>query len=289
MKLAAWMFILVFILACQSLKTKPQKLPVHGHRGSRGTHPENTLPAFEEAVAAGADVLELDLHLSKNDIAFVSHDHLIPKELCKDSKGKRIHAAIPIRSLTDKQLKRYDCGSLKNPRFGAQKAVPGTKMPTLNEVLEWTSKNAPQIEFNIETKMDATNPAMNPDPKHFAEVVIAVLKKYGVIEKSILQSFDFRTLTEAKKIEPSLRLSALVEREKNFCELAEKAGAQFASPYHILLTSSEVALCHAKNIQVVPWTLNTESEWSAALDMNVDGIITDYPRRLKVFLTGNPA
>lgn len=281
----------IFVVSCHSISTRSGAeggLLVHGHRGSRGTHPENTLPAFREAVAAGANALELDMHLSKDDVIFIAHDSVVSGKLCRDANGKKVSVPIPIRSLTAKQLKRYDCGSVKNPLFPEQQQVKGTPMPTLEELLDWVSKNAPQVDLNIETKMDAANPSMNPEPKFFVEKMLELLHKYHLVDRSILQSLDFRTLVEAKKLEPSLRLSALVEFDKNFCELTKKTEAQIASPDFKLVTPEEVARCHAQGIQVLPWTVNTEKDWKLALADGVDGIITDYPRKLKAFLKSIP-
>ena len=76
------------------------KVVVHGHRGSRGTRPENTLPAFEEGARVGADFLELDVHLSKDDVPIVSHDPVISGKLCRDEHGNIVKTPTRIRDLT---------------------------------------------------------------------------------------------------------------------------------------------------------------------------------------------
>src|SRR4029077_9600831 len=127
-------------------------------------------------------------------------------------------------------------------------------------------------------------PSDNPDPKFFASAVIDLLRRYSLVDRSILQSFDLRTLVEAKRLEPKLRLSALFETERNFCELTEKAGAQIASPDFHLVTASNVRFCHGRRIQVAPWTVNQPSDWRRLIDWGVDGIITDYPAKLVTYL-----
>lgn len=256
---------------------------IHGHRGSRGTHPENTLPSFEEAVKAGADVLELDLQLTKEDIPVVSHDPEIGK-LCRDEKGVAVITPISIRSLTYDQIQKYDCGSMQNPRFPEQSPIPGTRIPSLETFLVWAKKHAPRLEYNIETKMTAPSPELVADPKLFAEKVIAVLKKHGAIQKTILQSFDFRTLRAAHVSEPKLRLSCLFENSKSFCDATVAENGSFASPNWEYVTAEEVAKCHKNKVKVVPWTANTEEAWNHLLQVKVDAIITDYPRKLVSFL-----
>lgn len=277
----------MILAACQSTAPKKDlsKIQVHGHRGSRGTHPENTIPGLQEAVASGAEILEFDLHLTKDGVPVLSHDARIAEGICADNKGKAVSKKGPfLNRLTLKQVKAYDCGAFQNPRFKEQTPIKGTKIPTLEEVLIWANKEAPTLQLNIETKMDHEDKKMNSDPEVFAKSVITILKKHNALERTILQSFDFTTLNAARKMEPALRLSALWEFEKKFCDETKKLGFPYASPYHELLTKEQVDACHAAGIQVAPWTLNDEATWTKAVDLGVDSIITDYPRKLKAFL-----
>ena len=91
--------------------------------------PENTIPAFEHAIAVGADVLELDLGVTRDKILVVSHDPALDSSICKGWPHR-----TPIRLLSFNQLKKVDCGSLKNPEFPKQKPVPGAQIPSLDEV-----------------------------------------------------------------------------------------------------------------------------------------------------------
>ena len=100
----------------------------------------------------------------------------------------------------------------------------------------------------------------------------------------MIQSFDFRTLMEAKKLEPSLQLSALFEKPESVCKVTHNMGVRVASPRFSLVTPGMVEECHKLGVEVHPWTLNEESDWRKAVSMGVDGIITDYPRKLVSFL-----
>jgi glycerophosphoryl diester phosphodiesterase len=281
-------------LSCTLLLTLPsgrgyastdKTIVVHGHRGSRGTHPENTLAAFEEALRAGAQVLELDLQLNRDGVIVVSHDAVITSHLCKNADGSPLDTTLAIHDLSLPQIASFDCGSIKNPRFPDQQPVPGSHIPTLESVIAWAKKNASNVEFNMETKMEAPKKEWVADPGVFAKKVVELLRKHGMTHKTILQSFDFRTLREAKKLEPQLRLSFLFESKADFCGIASQGGGQFISPYFDLLSENDVKNCHAKAVKVAPWTLNTEKEWKRAIAIGVDGIITDYPRRLISFLS----
>src|SRR5688572_20870466 len=113
------------------LAMKTGTMEVQGHRGARALFPENTLPAFEHALNAGAHTLELDVVVTKDDRVVVSHDPHVNPELCLAPGGARLTKPIAIRSLTLAEVQTYDCGSLPNPRFPKQKRVPNTKMPSL--------------------------------------------------------------------------------------------------------------------------------------------------------------
>src|SRR5688572_12645390 len=92
------------------------KILVHGHRDARAILPENTMPAFEYAIKAGVDVLELDLAVTKDNVVVVSHDPTINPVICTGPKAR-----AAIRELTVAELKKYDCGALKNPVYPKQK------------------------------------------------------------------------------------------------------------------------------------------------------------------------
>ena len=84
--------------------------------------PENTIPAFEYAIGAGVDVLELDMAVTKDDVLVVSHDPLLNPEICTGPGAPRA-----IRTLTLRELRQWDCGALRNPRFPKQTPIPGAR------------------------------------------------------------------------------------------------------------------------------------------------------------------
>src|SRR5260370_33091790 len=126
---------LVLILGGALMLAAQPRILVHGARGARAMRPENTIPAFEYAIGVGVDVLELDMAVTKDDVLVVSHDPLLNPEICSGPGGPRA-----IRTLTLKELRQWDCGALRNPRFPKQTPVPGTPMPTLDEVFALSSR-----------------------------------------------------------------------------------------------------------------------------------------------------
>ncbi len=259
------------------LAAEPRIL-VHGHRGARALRPENTIPAFEYAIGAGADVLELDMGVTKDNVVVVSHDPFLAPPVCSGPEPKAF-----IRDLTLAQVREWDCGKVQNPRQPRQVAAPGTKMPTLDEVFALAPRGT--FQFNIETKITTANPEHAPPPDEFARLVLAQIRKHKLEKRVILQSFDFRTLHAMKKLAPEIRLSALWEGgDRDFVSIAKDAGATIVSPIFTRVTVERVRDAHAAGLEVVPWTANRPADWDKLIDAQVDAIITDDPAALIEYL-----
>ncbi len=255
-----------------------QTIQVHGHRGARAMRPENTLPAFEYAIQAGVDALELDVAVTSDNVLVVSHDPQINPKLC-EGPGK----PGPIHQMTLLELSQWDCGKKKNPSFPNQQPVPGAHIPTLDEVLALAPRGA--FQFNIETKSFPDKPELSPPPAEFARLLAAAIEKRHLRSRVIVQSFDFRTLHEMKKLLPDVRLSALYQNGlQDFLTIARESGAAIVSPHYTLVTQSRVDDAHKAGLQVVPWTANTPSQWDKLIDAKVDAIITDDPAALIAYL-----
>jgi glycerophosphoryl diester phosphodiesterase len=253
----------------------PKKILVEGHRGARSVLPENTLPGFEYAIKAGADYIELDLAVTKDGVPVVSHDQHINRNICQGPDGE-----TAIHRMTLAEVRAFDCGALKNPEFPKQTPVPGTKLPTLDEVLKLAARGS--FKFNIETKSDPKKPELAPAPAGFAKLVAAAVRKHKLEKRVVVQSFDWRVLIEMKKIAPELRLAALWGgAPKDFLEIAAAAGGvPVVSPNWALVTKAEVEKAHAAGLEVVPWTPNTPEGWDKMIEAGVDAIITDDPAAL---------
>ncbi|MCS7023874.1 MAG: glycerophosphodiester phosphodiesterase [Bryobacteraceae bacterium] len=255
------------------------RILVHGHRGARAVRPENTLPAFEYAIAAGVDVLELDLAVTRDNVLVVSHDPVMNLTYCSGPEG----AKRTIREMTFAELQQWDCGSKVNPEFPNQQPAPGARVPSLEQVLKLAARG--RFDFNIETKIFKDRPQLTPSPEEFARLLAEALRKHSVVSRTIVQSFDYRTLHAMKKILPEVRLAALYAGPpKSFVAIAREAGAGIVSPHHLLVTAEQVEEAHAAGLQVVPWTANTERDWERLIRAKVDAIITDDPARLLAFL-----
>jgi glycerophosphoryl diester phosphodiesterase len=267
----------IFLVLCAVMSAAPRIL-VHGHRGARALYPENTMPAFEYAIRQGADVLEMDLAVTRDNVLVISHDPHLNPEICTGP-----HPGIAIHELTLAELQQYDCGTLKNPRFPKQQPVPGTRIPTLDQVLNLSRGST--VQFNIETKSFPEHPELTPTPEVFARLMLDQIRKHKVEARVIMQSFDFRTLHAMKKLAPEIRLAALYEGPpRSFVDIAKEAGATIISPYYELVTLDQVKASHAAGLEVVPWTADTPAVWQMLIDSGVDAIISDDPAALLAYL-----
>ncbi len=258
---------------------------VQGHRGARSVLPENSLPAFEYALRVGVSTLELDTGITKDGVVVVTHDQQINPTICQYKNGAKAKSGLLIHQLTLSEVKEFDCGSRANPRFKRQTLIPGTEIPTLREVFDMVAESslpeAKRIHFNIETKSNPRKTGAQPSPEEFARLIIKLVDEYKLEERVILQSFDHRTLVAAHQQRPDLKLAALFHNNlTDWVTPTLAAKASIVSPKHTNLNASEVAAIHAANLQVIPWTANTEKSWKKLIEMNVDGIITDDPEPL---------
>lgn len=261
------------------MAAEPSRIVVHGHRGARMRLPENTIPAFEYAIKAGAHAIEMDLQVTKDNVLIVSHDPTLHPPICT---GPQTNALI--RQLTASELKAWDCGATKNPAYPDQKPVPGTRLPTFDEVLKLASLG--NFDFNIEIKSNPQHPEYQPAPDEYAKMVWDRVKAHKLEKRAIVQSFDWRTLVALRKIAPDVRISALTDKDtRDFASIAKDAGnAQIVAPQYGLVTPEKVAAAHAAGLQVVPWTANSADVWDKLIAANVDGIITDDPATLLAHL-----
>jgi glycerophosphoryl diester phosphodiesterase len=324
MKLVAMLKAALSLLLAMALATPSQMPPgtahpilVHAHRGGRAYRPENTLPAFRYAISVGADVLELDLAVTKDNVLVVSHSPYLtqpaPESISSDPAMAAVIAAalanerhcdgpaLPpgtyIHSLTLAQIRQYDCGAHRLPEFPTQIAVPHTTIPTFDEVLDLAPGGA--FQFNVETKMFPNKPEITPTPEAFVAMIDEAVKRHHLQSRVILQSFDFRTLRAMRALDPSIRLSALfgqskydrmmgiTDADKTFAHIAEAAQlhkGDFFSPDASLAVADEVQWAHAHGYQVAPYTVNTAVGWKQMAAAHVDAIITDDPDGLLKWL-----
>jgi glycerophosphoryl diester phosphodiesterase len=277
--------LLLFALAVAAAPSQPPEARplVVGHRGARARFPENTLPAVRHALAAGVRGVEVDVRVSADDVLVVTHDATLPPGRCRAPDGRRIPPGLAIRGLSFDALRRYDCGAFADPRFPAQRAVPGTPIPSLDEVLGLLASPGPptarDVTLFLELKREE-DPRLSPPREPFARLVVEALEKRAFTGRTIVLSFDHALLRAVRALEPALPTMPLVDREEDLAALALREGAAWVGPRHTRVTAASVAALHAAGVRVFAWTANRAADQDRLAAMGVDAIGTDDPAGL---------
>lgn len=285
---------------------------LEAHRGGRALLPENTLPAFANALSMGVDTLELDVGVTADGEVILSHERGLNPDLVRGPDGAYITPpGTPFVKLRLDEVRTYDVGQIRPDsayarKFPDQRAVPGTRIPTLRELFALVRKSGnARVGFNIETKIDPNRPDEAPDPQAFVARLLGVIETEGLSERVMIQSFDWRTLQlvqqQAPKI-PTVYLtlqrgsSQTVARDKatnwtagfspadhggSLPRTIKAAGGAIWSPYFGDVTASLVTDAHELGLRVVVWTVNKPEDMARMIELGVDGIISDRPDLLR--------
>ena len=258
---------------------------LQGHRGARGHAPENTLAGFERALAIGVDTLELDVGVTRDGVVVIHHDRRLNPDVARGVDGKWVRAPAPtIYSLSYAELARYDVGRIRPGsdyarRFPHQQPIDGARIPRLSDL--WPI--APRVRFNIETKLVPEAPEETLPPEPFARALIAEVRRAGVAPRTTIQSFDFRTLAVVQREAPEIRTAYLTsgQRGDDVVKRVHALQGTIWSPDYQDLDPVALAAARGFGLKVIPWTVNEPADIARVLAMNVDGLISDYPDRVR--------
>jgi glycerophosphoryl diester phosphodiesterase len=229
---------------------------VIAHRGSSGERPENTLPAFERAVEQAADMIETDLHLSRDGVIVIHHD----------AELERLGVEGEVRDHLASEL-------------AAINAAPGAavheKLPSLFDVLDGFGD---RMQFNLELKVAS-------DDSHYEgieDLVLSAVEERGLLARMLFSSFYDPVLKRLRVKSASARIALLISPRAPVAilERAAEVSAEAINPDVRLVTSELVADAHGAGLCVYPYTANDEAEMTRLLDCGVDGIITNHPAML---------
>jgi glycerophosphoryl diester phosphodiesterase len=189
--------------------------------------------------------------------------------------------------------------------------MDGVRIPALTELFEFVRRSgASAVRFNIETKLTPTSGADTPDPETFAQAFVAAVREAGLASRVSLQSFDWRTLKMAQRIAPEIERVCLTidggpadtlqrgapgpspwtagfdidDFGGSTPRLVQAAGCAVWSPRFADLAKDKVAEAKSLGLKVIPWTVNDPADMVRLIDMGVDGIISDYPNRLRAVM-----
>ncbi len=282
----------------------PERIPfdIQGHRGARGLLPENTIPAFRLALELGVNTLEMDVVVSQDRKIVVSHDPYFHPAISTWPDGRAVtereSKELLLYRMTYEEISSFDCGLRSHPRFPHQRSMPAIK-PLLSDVISMAESEAARlgrapVMYNIETKSRKSGDnIMHPPPVEFTRLLYDVLTDTQVVDRSIIQSFDHRTLRAARQLDPDCRTSLLAQRPTGRFMLSKMRKLGFKpeiySPHHAVVGSRMIRKAHRRGVRVIPWTVNDPGSMVRLAEMGVDGLITDYPdvalHALERFLT----
>ena len=223
-----------------------------------------------------------------------------------------------VNTLTLAQVKTLDCGSQRQSAFPDQELSPGERMPTLPQVFDLVKRyNADKVKLNVETKVEAGAPSETAPREQFVQVVAGDVRDAGMLRQVTVQSFDWGSLMRMHEVEPRLPLVALTnydflqvdqpgaspwlggldidDFDDDPIAAIDSFGASAFSPVHGFpqngkvtdpdyrpyVTRAMVKDAHRAGIKVIPWTVDDRPTMAALMDAGVDGLITDYPDRLR--------
>ncbi len=293
--------------------SKPNHIKIYGHRGARGDLPENTLESFKYLFENNINAYETDILISKDFIPVITHDFRLDPSLTKDNEGNWIEDEnIKIYDLTYEELLKFDVGSLNKlsrygRRFVNQKTLENQKIPKLSELLNLSSKYISEnLLINLEIKSTPDEENLTPTPEEMVKLVMQEVNKSTLQNKIIVSSFDWRTLTEMKKLYPEISRAYLTFQQQagikikntiynrspwmsympffenhELPKIIKSQGGEAWHPYHKDITKKLVDISHQENLPVNVWTVNKDYDMLKMVEYGVDGIMTDYPLKLK--------
>ncbi|WP_445398080.1 glycerophosphodiester phosphodiesterase [Streptomyces sp. LE64] len=309
-------------------KQQGHRFDLQAHRGGLGLVVESTIASFSNALETGVSTLELDVQITEDGHAVVTHDRRVAATKCRDTgpvvpgDPQYPYVGDYVVDLTLAQVRTLDCGTQTLPQYPGQRPSPGAKMPLLSEVFDLVKRyKANKVRMNIETKVEAAAPHETAPREQFVRVVADEVRKAGFLKRVTVQSFDWGALMRMREVEPKLPVVALTNGQQflqvgvegkspwlggldiddfggDLVAAAKSFGAVAISPVHgdpqggsvddpgyrPYVTAGLVKRAHAARMKVIPWTVNDTATMNKLIDDGVDGIITDYPNRLRAVM-----
>ena len=292
---------------------KPNYVRIYGHRGARGEIAENSIEGFKHTFALGIKAIELDVVISKDKIPVLYHYFNLMPYLVKDESGNWLkNSELQVFDKSYEELRKYNIGGL-NPeskhgkRFKEQKLLKNAKIPKLSELLELASrKENKDVFLNIEVKSTPFKLGLTPIPSDTVSLILKDIDTYKLEDRIIISSFDWRILYELKKQNPRILRGFITLQQdlsttkKNIYENSPWMAKNYSSDQLFLIpniiksleghvwsafyrdvTKQNVELAHKHGLATCVWTVNREQDIIRMIEYGVDGIITDFPKKVQ--------
>ncbi|MDF1654335.1 MAG: glycerophosphodiester phosphodiesterase [Coxiellaceae bacterium] len=311
-----FLFCILFVLPQYVLAMQS-----YGHRGARGLSPENTIPAYQDALALGVDYIDMDIGMSKDGVIVVAHNYALNPDITKKPDGEWLqNDELYIKDLTFKQIERYDVGSI-NPvshyayLFPIMRPVPHTHIPSLVQVIDYAERvTKGKIHYQIEVKTDPTQPNATFAPAKIAKALAKIMAAKGVVNRTEVQAFDYRVLLALQKDNVNIKTAYLTQKDDaehylyskdpkqaglwsaghtlneyggSIPKMVKALGGTCWDPQDTMVTKKEVDEAHQLGLRVVVWhwphmpAPPNIKMMQRLMDWGVDGIITDRPDILR--------
>ncbi|MDQ0617258.1 glycerophosphodiester phosphodiesterase family protein [Arthrobacter globiformis] len=286
---------------------------LQSHRGGRGEWTEESLAAFANSLKLGVSTLELDTHLTEDGKVIVWHDDTMQANKCADTAPAKPndpefpYAGDRVAELSLAQIKTLNCGYTQLAGYPEQQVIEGNRIAELRDVFQLVRDyGAKKVRFNVETKVE-DGQAGGEGSLALTKAVVTEIYMAGMSGRTTVQSFDWSTLNYTRKIAPQLPVAALSsgdawlqvgrpgaapelggididDYDGSLAKAAEALGYDVISPTFRSVTPQMIAEAHDFGLPVIPWTVNTTADMARLMDLGVDGIITDYPTRLRTLM-----
>jgi len=311
------LFLLLYLILAASLALA-NDIQIIGHRGAAGLMPENTLSGFKKALEIGVDAVELDAHLTSDNVVVVTHDYRLNPAITRDVQGKWLKERPLIKDLTLARIQSYDVSKLNRStkyarKYPKRKSVDGERIPTLRDVIKLVKSTNERTNLFIEPKTTPLKPEESSSPEVLVSAIAKILEEERFTHRVRIISFDWRSLRYIKKIMPRVPTAHVTIARENFDTIQKKkrgpspwmtgldiddfdsipqaikaAGGvcwvsnyKHASGHGRAMTSKLVKEAHGLGLDVFVWMVNNKSDMKRMIKKGVDGIITDRPDVLR--------
>ncbi len=294
------------------MRGAPDIIRLHGHRGARGVLPENTLIGFRNTFEIGVRAVEIDIMITADGVPVLTHNPSLMAAATRGPDGRWLERdSKPVVQMSHDELQQFDVGGLRDgtayaARYPDQAFLSGIKIPDLAQLVNMVLEpEFADVWLNIEIKSNPDHPDEAPTLPRLVAPVLAVINAAGIADRVLLQSFDWRVLTEIARQAPHIPRSYLTYETRKHPTMAVNVidgspwmdGASLAahngsipqvvsnlggavwSPYFKDITAKALAEAQALGLVVNVWTVNERADINRMIDLGVDGIITDYPAR----------
>jgi len=293
--------------------TKPNYVRIFGHRGARGEIAENSIEGFKHTFALGIKAVEFDVVISKDKIPVLYHYFNLMPYLVKDESGNWLkNSELKVFDKSYEELSKYNIGGLDpeskhGKRFKEQKLLKNAKIPKLSELLELASrKENKDVFLNLEVKSTPFKMGLTPTPSDTVSLILKNIATYKLEDRIIISSFDWRILYELKKQNSRILRGFITLQQdlsttkKNIYENSPWMAKNYSldqlflipniiksleghawSAFYRDVTKQNVELAHKHGLATCVWTVNKEQDIIRMIEYGVDGIITDYPKKVQ--------